>query len=201
MKKEDIINKKIALAEKAIQELLKVGNLKKLPEQTASQIAGFYETKALNRIQTAKLIYNASKKQQDAYTDYSETVAAAYYSMYYIVHAYLAVAYKTKLKEDLRGVHAITQNLILYYLVKTNKLAQHLYGEYLKTLEATSAILTMESFKEKAFDYSDKYSQSKDARETFTYKTTPSIEAYHAEHAIKTAEKFINTIRQLMIIK
>lgn len=201
MKKVDIIEKKIALAEKAVQELLKKGNLKKLPEQIAGQIADFYETKALNRLQSARLIYETSKKQQNNYSDYSESVAAAYYAMYYIVHAYLAAKYKTKLQEDLRGVHAITHNLVLYYLVKTNKLAQHLYNEYLKTLQTASEVLTIEAFQEKAFGYAEEYYKSKDAREIFTYKTAPSVEAHHAEHAIKTAEEFINTIRQLMLIK
>ena len=201
MKKEDIISKKIAIAEKAVQELVRSENLKKLTGQMASQIANFYETKALSRLQTAKLVNEASKGHLQNYSDYSEAVAAAYYAMYYIVHAYLAAAYNTKLQDNLRGVHAITHNLILHYLVKTKKLAQHLYNEYLATLQTTSAIqnLTAESFQEKAYAYAEKYKKSREARETFTYKTTPAIEAYNAEHAIKIAEEFINTIRQLML--
>ncbi len=197
---KDIIIKKITIAENAIQELVKAADLKKQPYQMAFQIADFYEVKALNRLKTAKLIYETSKKQQD-YTDYSETVAAAYYAMYYIVHAYLAKVYKTKLRENLRGVHAITHNLVIYYLVKTKKLAQHLYNEYVQALEATSSVqnFTIESFQEKAYTYAEKYNKSREARETFTYKTTPAIEAYHAEHAIVTAEEFIYTIRQLMM--
>lgn len=197
---KDIINKKIVIAENAIQELVKAADLKKQPDQMAFQIADFYEVKALNRLKTAKLICETSKKQQD-YTDYSETVAAAYYAMYYIVHAYLAKVYKTKLRENLRGVHAITHNLVIYYLVKTKKLAQHLYNEYVQALEATSSVqnFTIESVQEKAYTYAEKYNKSREARETFTYKTTPAIEAYHAEHAIMTAEEFIYTIRQLMM--
>lgn len=205
MKQEDLIVKKTAIAEKTVQELVQSGNLKKLDEQTAHQIAKFFESKCLNRLQTAKHIYAASKEPEkhnvsQNYTDYGEVVAAAYYAMYYVVHAYLAAKYHIKLREDLRGVHAITQNLIMYYLVKTKKLAQHLYNEYIKTLQTTSAIqnLTIEAFQEKAYSYAEKYSRSREARETFTYKTTPTIEAYHAEHAITIAEEFIYTTRQVM---
>lgn len=204
MKKEEI-SKDLKIAEKAVLELTQSGDLKKLPEQLAHQIANFYETMCLNRLQSAKFIYEASKTPKkynlpEKYSDYSETVAAAYYAMYYIVHAYLAEIYKTKLREDLRGVHAITHNLVIYYLVKTNKLAKHLYDEYLTTLETTSAIqnLTLESFQEEAFKYAKTYEKSKDARETFTYKTTASVESYHAERAIATAEEFVNTVRQLI---
>jgi len=203
--KRDNTAKDIRIAEKAVLELTQSGDLKKLPEQLARQIADFYETKGLNRLQTAKLIYEASKSAKkynlpEKYSDYSEAVAAAYYAMYYIVHAYLAALYKTKLREDLRGVHAITNNLVVYYLVKTNKLAKHLYEEYFKTLETTSSIqnMTLESFQEEAFEYVKQYKKSKEARETFTYKTTASVESYHAERAIATAEEFVNTIRQLV---
>ncbi len=206
--KNDDINKDMRIAEKAILELTQAGDLKKLPEQLAHQIANFYETRCLDRLQTAKVIYDASKSPKkhglpEKYADYSEAVAAAYYAMYYIVHAYLAEIYKTKLREDLRGVHAITHNLVIYYLVKTNKLAKHLYEEYLKTLETTSAIqnLTLESFHEEAFKYAKTYEKSKEARETFTYKTTASVESYHAEKAIAAAEEFVNTVRQLILKK
>jgi uncharacterized protein (UPF0332 family) len=204
MKREDLIAKKTAIAEKTVQELVQSGDLKKLAEQTAHQIAKFFEAKCLNRLQTAKHVYAASREPQkhnvsQDYADYSEVVAAAYYAMYYIIHAYLAANYHIKLREDLRGVHAITHNLIVYYLVKTKKLAKHLYDEYVKTLQTTSAILTIEAFQEKAYTYAEKYRRSKEARETFTYNTTPTIEAYHAEHAITTAEEFINTIRQLLL--
>jgi uncharacterized protein (UPF0332 family) len=202
MKKEELIIKKIGIAEKAVQELIQKDDLKKLPEQLARQVAGFYETKSLNRLKSAKIVYEASQKNNQ-YTDYSETVAAAYYAMYYIVHAYLAAVYKTKMREDLKGVHAITHNLVLYYLVKTNKLAKHLYDEYIQAFQTTTATqnLTISKFQEKAYAYAEKYDDSRAARETFTYKTTASIEEYHAKQAISTADEFINTIRQLIIKK
>jgi len=46
-------------------------------------------------------------------------------------HSFLALKYKTKLREGLRGVHIITEYIILYYLVKTKKLAAHLYDNYM----------------------------------------------------------------------
>jgi uncharacterized protein (UPF0332 family) len=202
MKKEELIKKKIAVAEKAVQELIKAGNLKKLPDAMAAKITLFYETKALNRLKSAQLIYNASKEKGD-YSDYSEATAASYYAMYYIVHAYLAKIYRTKLRENLRGVHATTHHIILYYLVKTKRLAAHLYDEYVATLETTADVqnLSPDTFQPQAFSYAEKYDRSRSARETFTYNTTVSIESYHAEQAIATAEEFINTIRQLMVKK
>src|SRR3989338_8833529 len=138
MKIQDLIKKKIAVAEKRILELTESNDLKKLSETEKHQIAGFYQEKSRNRLETAKLIYNASKEADkkklelnEGYKDYAEVVAAAYYSMYYIIHAFLALKYKTKLREGLRGVHIITEYIILYYLVKTKRLAKYLYEEYL----------------------------------------------------------------------
>ncbi len=204
MKIQDLINKKISIAEKRIQELTKSNDLKRLSETEKYQISKFYEEKSKNRLETAKIIYNASKKSITGnYKDYAEVVAAAYYAMYYIIHAFLALEYKTKLREDLRGVHVITEYIILYYLVKTKKLAKHLYEEYLKTFETTTQIqkISVEDFQEKAYEYVRHYDKTRTARETFTYNTTFNVEEYHARQAISTAEEFINTVRQVMILK
>jgi len=206
MKQEDLIAKKIDIAEKSIRNLTQSGDLKKLTAQAAEHIAQFYELKSLNRLHTAKHIYAISQNPQQShlpvtYTDYGESIAAAYYSMYYIVHAYLAALYQTKLREDLRGVHAITHHIVLYYLVQTKKLAKYLYEEYAKTLETASALqhITVDAFQEKAYALAETYNKNREARETFTYKTTPSLEAYHAEHALKYAEEFIHVLRQLIL--
>ena len=104
MKIQDLINKKISIAEKRIMDITKSNDLKKLSETEKYQISKFYEEKSKNRLETAKIIYNASKKFNkksisEEYKDYAEVVAAAYYSMYYIVHAFLALNYKTKLRD------------------------------------------------------------------------------------------------------
>ena len=202
-------DKKIEFAEKRIRELVQSGELKKLSQNEQYRLADFYESKCLRRMDTAKLIYGVSfdtAKQKinnlpNDYNDYGEAVTAAYYAMYYIVHAYLAKRYATKLREDARGVHAITHYLVLYYLVKTKVLASHLYEEYVKTFEAAAEVqkLSKEDFQEKAYRYAEKYDKSRSAREMFTYRTTASAEAYHAEQAIHTAEEFISLIRQVMI--
>jgi uncharacterized protein (UPF0332 family) len=199
MNKDDLIRKKVEFAEKRIAELDKEGNLKKLSDTEKYHINKFYQDKSINRIKTAKLIYNASKKSE-SYTDYAEAVAAAYYAMYYIVHGFLALNYKIQIREGLRGVHSITEHIILYYLVKTNKLAKHLYEEYLKSYEATAEIqkLSVEDFKEEAYKYAKKYSVSRDSREKFTYITSSKVEEYHAKQAIDSADEFISTIRELM---
>jgi len=108
MKKEDLIKKKVAEAEKGILGLIESGDLKLLPENEKYSISEFYESKSRNRLASAKLIYNASRKSSKFgldknYADYSEVVAAAYYSMYYIVHAFIALSYRRKLREGLRG--------------------------------------------------------------------------------------------------
>ncbi|MFO8016185.1 MAG: hypothetical protein R6U32_03710 [Candidatus Woesearchaeota archaeon] len=210
MKIEDLIKKRVAIAEKRILELTKSDNLKNLSDKERFQISGFYEEKSRNRLETAKLVLSASKSNDkkrlelnEDYRDYAEAVSAAYYSMYYIVHAFLALNYRKKLKEDIRGVHIITEYIILYYLVKTKKLARHLYEEYLAALETASRIqnIDIESFQREAYEYVRKYDQNRTARETFTYKVTPDIEEHNAKKAVKTSEEFINTIRQLMALR
>jgi len=199
MNKQDFIKKKIEIAEKRILELIENNDLKKIPAEKY-QISDFYQEKSKNRLETARIIFNASKNNKN-FRDYAEVVSAAYYSMYYIVHAFLALKYGRKLREVLRGVHIITEYIILYYLVKTDKLAKHLYGEYLRTFETTAQIqkLSLDDFQDEAFEYAEKYSKSRSAREMFTYNVNSEIEEYHAKQAIDIAEEFINTIKQLMI--
>lgn len=190
---------KIAFAEKRIKELTESGDLKKLSDKEKHSIRVFYEQKSRNRLETARIIYNKSK-DSSSYSDYAETVSAAYYSMYYIVHAFLAFQYKTKLRQGLRGVHSITGSIVLYYLVKTKRLAKHLYEEYLNAFETAAEIqnLSIDDFQEKAYEYSDKYEKSRAARETFTYNVSARVEEFHAKRALDTAEEFINTVRQMM---
>lgn len=198
---KDVINKKIRIAEKRILELTKSGDLKKISEREKYHISKFYLDKSRNRLETARIIYNASKKEDKLYNDYAEVVSCCYYSMYYVVHGFLASEYRTKLKEGLRGVHAITEHIILYYLVKTGKLAKHLYDEYLKTFRTVSEVqkLGIEDFQKGAYEYAKKYDKARSAREIFTYNTSPSIEEYHAKQILDISGEFTNKIRQIII--
>jgi len=197
---EEIIKKKIAIAEKRISELLESGDLRLLSEQERYSISSFYEDKSKNRLESARIIYKASNKSK-TYRDYAEVVAASYYSMYYIVHSFVALRYKMKTREGLRGVHAITEHLILKYLVKTGILADKLYKDYLLALHTTAEIqkISLSDFQIKAYEYAKKYDKSREAREIFTYNITPSVEARNAEEALKIAEEFTSIIRQLII--
>ncbi|MFH1682818.1 MAG: hypothetical protein ABIA37_03395 [Candidatus Woesearchaeota archaeon] len=199
MEELKLINKRIAEAEKRIKELVEDNSLKKLDDQEKYKISRFYENKSANRLQTAKLIFNNSTSQD--YEDYSEVVSAAYYSMYYIVHAFLALKYKKKIKEEIRGIHAITHHLVLYYLVKTEKLAKHLYEEYINTLETTAKIqkFNPEDYQKKAYNFAKSYQEQKTRREVFTYYVSKNAERSQAEKSIKTAEEFIDTIKQVML--
>ncbi|HLC91009.1 MAG TPA: hypothetical protein VJI15_04525 [Candidatus Nanoarchaeia archaeon] len=200
MTNNEFIGRKISEAEKRIEELIDSGDLKRLDEQEKHKIARFYEQKSLQRLETAKLILKTSNEDKN-YSDYSEVVSAAYYSMYYIIHSFVALHYKVKLREGLRGVHAITHHFVLYYLVKTKKLAKHLYEEYCTSLGAAAEIqgIDADDYQEAAFAYARKYQQQKENRERFTYFTTYHAESYHAKLSLGIAEEFVNTIRQLMI--
>ncbi len=202
---EELIKKRIAIAEKRVLELIKSGELKSILEQEKYKMSEFYEEKSKNRLESAKIIYNNSKNKTKIgigkdYSDYPEVISAAYYSMYYIVHSFVALKYKIKLREDVRGVHAITEHLILYYLVKTGKLAKHLYQEYLETFHTTAELqnISLSEFQIKAYEYAKKYDESRQAREIFTYYVTPSVEARNAQDVLRIANEFTSTIRQLI---
>jgi hypothetical protein len=47
-----ISDKKIEIAEKRVMELIDLGDIKKLSEQTKDNIAQFYESKSRNRLET-----------------------------------------------------------------------------------------------------------------------------------------------------
>ena len=197
---EDFLKKKTREAESRVKELLEKGDLRKITEKESYQFSHFFETKSLARLETAKIIFNASKNSQ-SYRDFSETVSAAYYAMYYIVHAFLAKEYQKKIREGVRGVHAITLHLIVYYLIKTEKLAKHLYQEYCTALGAAAGVQAFESeeYQEKAFSYAKNYQQQRERREQFTYFVSKNAEQSTAQQALDVAEEFIYTIRKLMI--
>ncbi len=200
MKKDEYVLKRISEAEKRIKELLDNGDLKKLEEDQRLEISKFYEQKSLMRLATAKLIFENSK-QKTEYSDYSEVVSAGYYSMYYIVHSFIALKYQRKLRENVRGVHAITLHLILYYLVKTEQLSKFLYEEYCRALETAAGVdhFLAEDFQKEAFGYAERYEQERTKREKFTYFVSENAEEHHAKISLDFAEEFVNTIRQLML--
>ena len=195
---KDYIIRRIEEADKRIKELLEHGDIKKISEEERHRLVIFFRQRSLHRLQTARIIYEASGK--DNYEDYGEAVGAGYYSMYYIVHGYVAANYHIKLKEGTPGVHAITLHFILYYLVKTNKLARNLYEEYCKALEMTAEThaFNLEEYREAAFEYAAQYDDQKSQREKFTYFTTTTAVKEEAKRAIEVAEQFINKMLELI---
>jgi uncharacterized protein (UPF0332 family) len=200
MNESEEISKKIAEAEKRVKELLENGDLKKIEVQERINISKFYENKSLNRLESARLIFDSSKKENN-YSDFSEVVSAAYYAMYYIIHSFLAKKYGRKLREGVRGVHAITVHLILYYLIKTKQLEHHLYEEYCNALDTVAEFsgLNSEEFQAAAYNYAKKYRQEQGKRERFTYFVSRNAEEHHAQDSLEFAERFISTIREVMI--
>src|SRR3989338_9218509 len=109
---ENSIQKNILRAETRLKELRDTGSIKNLTDIEKIEIKMFYEKQCLKRFQTAKLLYAISKDTDMKrlnnipidYTDYAEIVATSYYSMYYIIHAYIAGMYNIKIADDTRGI-------------------------------------------------------------------------------------------------
>lgn len=198
---------KMVIAEKEVKKLHDDGELRQLSDQEREKIAQSYEQRSKNRMETASLIFlysSDTKKNQTTdiskeYRDYGEVVTASYYAMYYIVHAYLAKKYGKKLKENTYQVHAKTNHIVLYYLVKTKQLATQLYEEWVRTMTTAQIQKTVDDFQEDAFHYARRYDKSRDDRETSTYNVETIIDERHAKDALTTAQEFIGKIRELMI--
>ncbi len=198
---------RIINAEKEVKRLHDEGELKHISEQEKEKIAQSYDIRSKNRLETALLIFlysgNEKKSQTNdisrEYQDYGEVVAASYYAMFYVFHAYLAKKYGKKLKDDTYQIHAKTNHLVLYYLVKTKNLATQLYEEYLRTMTTAKNQKTIEDFQEDAFSSAQKYNKSKEDRETSTYNVETSIDERRAKDALTTAQEFTQTIRELLI--
>lgn len=198
---------RIINAEKEIKRLHDEGELKQISEQEKEKIAQSYDLRSKNRLETASLIFlysgNDKKSQTNdvskQYQDYGEVVAASYYAMFYVFHAYLAKKYGKKLKDDTYQIHAKTNQLVLYYLVKTKNLAAQLYEEYLRTMTTAKSQKTIEDFQDDAFYSAQKYNKSKEDRETSTYNVETSVDERRAKDALTTAQEFTQTIRELMI--
>jgi len=182
-------------AEKRIMQLVKEKSIIKI--KNSLKIADFYEKKSLARFKSARIIHNSAN---DIYSDYSEVVSACYYSMYYVVHSYIAKIHSSRIDDDIRGVHAITLSMVYYYLVKTKKIAMHLFREYNNAFENASNLLKIDDFQKQAVSLADSFRATRNSREDFTYSTTKVAEKRHASIALKSAEEFISIIRSMVHI-
>ena len=117
------------------------------------------------------------------------------------VHSFMAHMYLKKVRNGIRGVHAITNHIVLYYLVKTKKLAKHLYSEYAKALESTILIdrINEIDFLKESYDIAKKYDVERTKRERFTYSATKNAEKTNAKESLGTAKNFIDAIRGMMV--
>ncbi len=127
---------------------------------------------------------NAANELFKNKTSFLWVVVSSYYSMFYIVSAYL---YKKGYKAGQEIVHQVINEALI--VVSKNDLEKHFLEEY-------------EEEKEKALAASENllkdYEYEKTKRARFQYETTEAIKEAKAKTSLERAKNFVAVIRQLL---
>ena len=128
-------------------------------------------------------------------------VVTSYYSMFYTANAALA---KIGLKVGEKIAHKITQDCLLAYFIKNNRIAKTMLEEY---KEAKNEVLTvmglneeelLKEFKIKANELIASFDYQRRKRGEFQYDITLSAKQHVAQLSLNRAQKFIQEMNKII---
>ena len=167
--------KRIKQAEINFKNYLKEGKIKK---------TGFdnliYETYLRNARESLK----AANRLFENKTSSLWVVVTSYYSMFYIVCAYL---YKLEYKPGDEIVHRVVNESLI--VQGRNKIKNHLLENYSEEKEKASVIVD---------NYLENYEKERAKRTSFQYQTTEEIKESKANTSLNRAKEFVELIREIL---
>ncbi len=202
-----ITEKDVQQAERNVQNYLSENLLTKKPEQP--RFVPFYISNAKMSLLIAQHLHNLSidpslKKQNNFPSDFEcflWVVVTSYYSMFYTANAALA---KIGLKVGEKIAHKITQDCLLAYFIKNNRIAKTMLEEY---KEAKNEVLTvmglneeelLKEFKIKANELIASFDYQRKKRGEFQYDITLSAKQHVAQLSLNRAQKFIQEMNKII---
>lgn len=202
-----IEEKEIQNAEKNIPNYLNEGLLTKNPAQ--ARFAPFYLDNAKMSLLVAQHLHqistNPELKKQNRFPEDFEcflwVVVTSYYSMFYTANAALA---KLGLKVGENIAHKITQDCLLVYFLKNNRIAKTLLESYKEAKAEVLAVMgvteeeLLKEFQLKAKELVATFAYQRKKRGEFQYDITQSAKEHVAQTALDRAKTFIQEISKVI---
>jgi uncharacterized protein (UPF0332 family) len=202
--KPDDFEKRVKEATSIITDLLRDNKVAKLSDNEKWKFKTFYLKQANLSLIAADVLCNISTKQDakdfhklnSEYECFLWVINAAYYSMFYAVHALLA--HKGTRILSSQGIHRITAHALVYYAIKNHYIAKELYEQFVASQVEAAELLNIEDFQKKALDLSSSYFYESDKRSKFTYETEEEAKLRHANTSLRRAKNFVTQIETVL---
>jgi uncharacterized protein (UPF0332 family) len=202
-----IEEKEIREAERNIPNYLNEGLLTK--NSAHSRFTPFYLDNAKMSLLVAQHLHQLSTdpemKKHDGFPEGFEcflwVVVAAYYSMFYTANAGLA---KLGLKVGETIAHRITQDCLVVYFLKNNRIAKALLESYKETKNEVLAVIgvteekLLKDFQLKASGLVETFAYQRKKRGEFQYDITRSAKEHVAQTALDRAKTFIQKMSKVI---
>lgn len=200
-----IDEKRLREVEINIPQYLKEGLITK--EESNKRFVDFYVKNTKNSLDVARLLMKTSKDSKlketmelkDDFECFLWVVVSSYYSMFYMANAALC-SLGIKIGDEL--VHKITSDCLVFYFIKTRKLAKQYFEEYENSRnDVLELMATTEDIKfhDKAKKLIETFDFEKKKRGTFQYEITKSVKENIAETSINRAKTFLFELERLII--
>ncbi len=202
-----ITDKHIKEAEQNLKHYFEEGLLKKNPAH--AQFAEFYVNNAKMSLQLANYLLKLSidneiKKMAGFPEDFEcflWIIVTSYYSMFYIANAAMA---KLGLKVGEKIAHKITQDVLLIYFIKNNRLAKSLLEDYKTTKSEVLGLMNvsedelLKEFQVKAKELVATFSAQREKRGEFQYDITKIAKQHIAELSLERAKNFVQEMTKVI---
>lgn len=202
-----ITNKEVNEAERNVAQYLSEDLLTK--DKPNIQLVNFYKDTAKNSFQVAQHLFNLSTdkelKKKIGFTEEFEcflwVVVSSYYSMFYMANAALS---KLGLKVGDKIPHKVTQDALIVYFIKNNKLAKHLLENYIETKNEVLNVMNMaeedllKHFQLKANELIATFDYQRRKRGEFQYTIKNPTKQAVAQTSLDRAKEFIQEINKVL---
>ncbi|MEK6833785.1 MAG: HEPN domain-containing protein [Nanoarchaeota archaeon] len=168
--------KRIKQAENNFKNYLQEGKIKKV----SSPIQLIYDTYLRNARESLKVANQLFQSK----TSYLWVIVTSYYSMFYIVCAYL---YKLGYKPGEELVHQVVNESLI--IQGRSKIKNYLLENYAEEKEKALIIVD---------NYLDNYEREKAKRSSLQYQTTESIKESKAKTSLDRAKEFLTLMEEIL---
>ncbi|MBI4145312.1 hypothetical protein HY493_03845 [Candidatus Woesearchaeota archaeon] len=202
-----ISDKDIREAEQNLKRYFEDDLLKKNPAH--AQFVKFYVNNAKMSLQLSsfllKLSTDAETKKSAGFPEDFEcllwVIVTSYYSMFYVANAAMA---KLGLKVGEKIAHKITQDVLLVYFIKNNRLAKSLLEDYKTTKSEVLGLMNvgeeelMKEFQVKAKELVATFGHQRERRGEFQYDITKTAKEHVARLSLERAKNFIQEMTKVI---
>ena len=160
-------------------------------------------------LRVAEILFDLSKNKEqkekvlieEGFECYLWVSVCSYYSMFYAANGALS---NISIKVGDKIAHKITSDCLIFYFIKTRKLAKHLYQEYEESMTEAFEVMGVDDeeikkkIQQKALDLIQIFDFEKRKRGDFQYKTTIPIKENLAKTSLERAKTFLNELQKLI---